>query len=99
MALTGGPSWPLVMLPSWHGAHFFMAFMALLAFIGAGSAAAFMARRFIAAFFFITLMAFMAAGAAAFMARRFMAAFFFITLMAFMAQVPLPSWHGASLLP
>merc|ERR1711985_102053 len=64
--------------------------MAFMAFMGAG-AAAFMARRLMAAFFRIAFMAFMAAGAAAFMARRFMAAlafmafFFFITLMAFMA--------------
>merc|ERR1719428_1555216 len=57
-----------------------MTFMALMAFIGAASeAAAFMAR-FMAAFFFMTFMAFI--GAAAFMAR-FIAAFFFMTFMAF----------------
>merc|ERR1719359_658110 len=53
---------------------YFMAFMAL-------GAAAFMARRFMAAFFF------MAFGAAAFMARRFMAAIFFITLAALAAFI------------
>merc|ERR1719377_87458 len=68
----------------------FMAFMAL------AGAAAFMARRFMAAFF----IAFMAlAGAAAFMARRFMAAFFmafialagaaaFIAFIAFAMMIP-----------
>merc|ERR1711985_172249 len=73
--MRGAPS-----AKAWCDTHF----MAFMAFMGAG-AAAFMARRFMAAFFFITFMAFMAAGAAAFMARRFMAAFFFITFMAFMA--------------
>merc|ERR1711988_759454 len=72
---------------------YFMAFMAF-------GAAAFMARRFIAAFFFMALGAaafmarrfiaaifFMAFGAAAFMARRFMAAIFFMAFgaAAFMA--------------
>merc|ERR1719235_2502268 len=47
----------------------FIAFITLMAFMATG-AAAFMARRFIAAFFLIAFMAFMAAGAAAFMARR-----------------------------
>merc|ERR1712072_718578 len=53
--------------------HFLMAFMA-------AGAAAFMARRFIAAFFRMTFMA--GASAAAFMARRFIAAFFLMTFMA-----------------
>merc|ERR1719163_168555 len=80
------PSWPVTL------AAYFMAF----------GAAAFMARRFIAAFFFITFLAgaafmarrfmaaifFMAFGAAAFIARRFMAAIFFMAFgaAAFMAQ-------------
>merc|ERR1719174_3092184 len=71
-----------------------MAFMAftLTAYFMALGAAAFIARRFIAAFFFITFLAgaafmarrfmaaifFMAFGAAAFMARRFIAAIFFM---------------------
>merc|ERR1712138_259986 len=63
--------------PVWPGSrntlHFLMTFMA-------GAAAAFMARRFIAAFFRMTFMA--AGAAAAFMARRFIAAFFLITFMA-----------------
>jgi hypothetical protein len=52
-------------------------------------AAAFLAPRFIAAFFFITIMvfiSFMAAGAAIFMAWRFTATFF-ITVMTIMAAV------------
>merc|ERR1712196_545533 len=61
----------------WHGHHHTI-YIHFIAFIALAGAAAFMARRFMAAFF-IAFMAF--AGAAAFMARRFMAAFF----MAFMA--------------
>merc|ERR1719326_1874986 len=70
----------LLPLTAWLGArvspHFLMAFMG-------AAAAAFMARRFIAAFFRMTFMA--GAAAAAFMARRFIAAFFFMTFMAFIA--------------
>merc|ERR1719473_410216 len=56
---------------------------------------AFMARRFIAAFFRITFMA--GAAAAAFMARRFIAAFFLMTFMAgavaaFMARRFIPAF-------
>merc|ERR1712070_729295 len=57
--------------------------MTFMAFKGA-FAAAFMARRFIVAFCFITFLAFIA-GAASFMVWRFMNAFFFITFIAFMA--------------
>merc|ERR1719281_1758249 len=56
----------------------FIAFMAFMAFFFFITLMAFMARRFIAAFFLIAFMAFMA-----FMA--FIAFFFFITSMAFMA--------------
>merc|ERR1719213_1206600 len=67
----------LVPLTAWQGSRGTLHF--LMAFMGA-AAAAFMARRFMAAFFRMTFMA--GAAAAAFMARRFIAAFFLITFMA-----------------
>merc|ERR1719213_279484 len=67
----------LVPLTAWQGSRGTLHF--LMAFMGA-AAAAFMARRFMAAFFRITFMA--GAAAAAFMARRFIAAFFRMTFMA-----------------
>merc|ERR1712196_23693 len=81
------PSWPswLAQQPSWHDASWLPSCASPLAFMA--GAAAFIARRFMAAFFLIAFIAFMAAGAAAFMARRFITAFFLIAFMAFMAAI------------